>query len=829
MTKAFSTVNHPLNIFYEHIQMLLKSDQKIINTWLNHKAVVNIFQHRHIKPEYFNSMFALDIFIDHIDRLEGKERIYHTETMNSFLNFLYHKKLSTVEIIDICTHLRNTFLSFMFENNIGSFELVDELNRVFDTSIKEILNWFQKVYKKNEEKLEREKKCLLEAQRISKIGHWELDIRNNLLFWSDEVYRIFGLKKHTFTATYEAFLERIHPDDVQMVNTVYNKSVKEKSSYHLVYRILTLDNELKHVEARATHHTDKNGNVYRSVGTVHDITDKIILQKELQLASQLFLHSNDSVLITDENNEIIIANQTFSKQTGYSIDEIKGKNPRMFSAGWGDDEFYDQMWSDIITKGIWNGEVWDRKKTGESYIAKITILNIKDDIGNTINYIAISNDITEEKEQQKQITQLAYYDTLTKLPNRVLFRKEIDNFIQSSQSKDQKFAVFFMDLDDFKWINDSMGHKIGNQALVEVARRIRYILNENTVLCRIGGDEFALFYPYDNRVEINALASKIIESIKAPIPMENRDVSLGISIGISLFSENGNDYGSLMQAADTALYQAKENGKNHFVYFDQSMNDNVVRQLDIDSQLHLALSNDSFKMVYQPKISLQTKEVYGLEALIRWQDPKLGFVPPDIFIPIAEKNKIIEDIGYWVIQRSLEDFKQILSKSKNDLVVSINVSGKQFNDKNFIHKVSELISASDVQPKNIEFEITETAIMDNIDIIVQTLNDIKALGVSISIDDFGTGYSSMSYLKKLPINTIKIDRAFIKDIHVDADDKAITEAIVSMSKQLNLTTIAEGIETLEHEEILLSIGVNSAQGYLYSKPISKDEFIEFIE
>lgn len=824
-----SAVQSQATALKTYTDTLLDAQNDIISKWLGQHEIQTVFKRRSINPANFRSEFASNIFKHYMDLIQTEEISHHNEMIYSYLEFLNRKELSPDEVFTICTHFRNAWIAFAYEKNIAFLGLIDEINRLFDKNIQTILKCFHATSKKDEDRLTRERRSLLEAQRISNIGHWELDLRNDFLFWSDEVYRIFGIEPHAFAATYEAFLERVHPDDVARVNATYSDSVRDKSSYHIVYRILTVDNLLKYVETRGRHHVDEEGNVYRSVGTVHDITDKTNLQKELQLASQLFKHTNDAVLITDENNQIVIVNQTFSELTGYGIDEVKGKNPRMFSAGWGDEAFYDSMWSDIISKGVWHGEVWDRKKSGESYVAELTILNIKDDSGNTVNYIAISNDITEEKEQQKQITQLAYYDTLTKLPNRVLFRKEIDTFIHSSKFTHQKFAVFFMDLDDFKWLNDSIGHQMGNQALIEVTRRIQYILDDNTVFCRIGGDEFALFYPYEEISDVSSLAEKLIGCMQAPIPLGEKEVTLGLSIGISLYWENGRNFDTLMQAADTALYQAKENGKNHFLYFEQKMNDRVVQHLDIASQLRLALSNESFHMLYQPKVSLKDKKVYGLEALIRWEDPKLGFIPPDVFIPIAEESRIIEEIGYWVIQRSLKEFKSILSRSSKELVISINVSSKQFNDTAFVSKVSGLISASGVRPENIEFEITETAIMDNIDVIVQTLHDIKALGVSISVDDFGTGYSSMSYLKKLPINTIKIDRSFVKDIHFEVDDRAITEAIVSMGRQLNLKTIAEGVETLEHVEILSQMGVDSAQGYFYSKPISRDEFIAFIE
>ena len=824
---AMSTMHLPA--VADHAETLLSARDRIIGRWLGYKAVRDTFERHQISTEHFRQQFAGAIFDYYIGVIKGEKEIGDCPIMGAYLEFLSRKYVSPDELFTVCTHFRKALTAYAFEAQIASAEVVEGLSEIADRNIQGLLQRFHALYRKDEASLRQQRESLLEAQKIAHIGHWELDLRSGHLYWSDEVYRIFGIEPEIFEATYDAFLQRIHPDDVEMVNTAYNGSVRNRTSYHIVHRVLTVHNVLKYVEERCFHHFDKEGNVYRSIGTVHDITEQVKAQQELQLSSKLFEHSNDAVVITDENNRIVMVNNAFTKMTGYNAPEVKGNNPRLFSAGWGDDAFYKQMWADIIGKGVWQGEVWDRKKSGEAYAAQLTILSVKDDEGKVINYIGISKDVTAHREQEEQITQLAYYDTLTRLPNRVLFKKKVDAAIQTARYDHTRFALFFMDIDDFKWLNDSLGHAMGNRALVEITRRIQNVLDQHAILCRIGGDEFALFCPYQNLLEVSYLARRIIEIIKKqPIQLDNKFITLGMSIGISLFPENGRDFATLVQSADTAMNQAKENGKNHFVYFNQEMNTNAVRRLEIDTRLRLAIGNGSFSMVYQPKVCLATKKVYGLEALLRWNDPELGFVPPDHFIPIAEESKLIEEIGYWVIERSLEEFCAILAVDAG-LVVSINVSSKQFNDRKFVKRVSGLIKASQVPAENIEFEITETAIMENIDVIAQTLEAIKALGVHISIDDFGTGYSSMAYLKKLPIHTIKIDRTFVEEIDSDEDDKAITEAIVAMSRRLHLSTIAEGIETEAHEAILREMGVDNGQGYLYSKPLPLQEFIAFIE
>lgn len=552
------------------------------------------------------------------------------------------------------------------------------------------------------------------------------------------------------------------------------------------------------------------------------------LKQELRLATELFAHASDAVVITDRDNRIVMVNESFTRLTGYTIDEVRAQDPKYFSAGWGDHEFYKQMWAKIIGEGMWQGEVLDRKKTGELYTAELTILNIRDEKGETTHYIGISKDITETKQQQKQIEQLAHYDSLTLLPNRVLFRARVDAFIENASASGQRAALLFFDVDDFKWLNDSLGHKTGNDALVVITHRIQKLLGDDALLCRIGGDEFALWVPYRNPSDVTRLARSILECNAQPIRLGNKHVTLGLSIGISLFPQNGSDFGSLVQAADTAMNKAKSSGKNRFLFFDGRMSEQALRRLDVDTRLRQATANGSLSMVYQPKVSLQSREVYGLEALLRWNDPELGTVPPDEFIPIAEESHAIEAIGYWVLQRSLEEFANILAASRRELVLSINVSGRQLGDDTFVEHSAGIIRRSGVPPRLIEFEITETAIIQNIDTIALRLGALQRLGIAISIDDFGTGYSSMAYLKKLPIQTLKIDRAFIRDIHIDRDDRAIVEAIVAMCSQLGLSTIAEGVESDAHESMLKNIGVNDAQGYLYSKPLELEPCIRYI-
>ena len=676
-------------------------------------------------------------------------------------------------------------------------------------------------------RLEERKKTLKEAQKLSNIGHWELDLESNTLYWSDEVYRIFGLEPQEFDATYESFLEHIHPDDHDLVNNAYTNSVANKSSYHIGHRVLTKDNKLKYVEEKCIHKYDEDGNVIKSIGTVHDITQRVEYEKSFELASSVFRHSTDAIVITDVKNKIVSVNKAYEELTLYSEDEVLGKNPRVLSSGWGDKKFYKAMWNEIVQNGLWKGEIWDRKKDGSLYAVSQSIIAVKDKDNKVLNYIGISRDITESKNKEEKIKQLAYYDFLTKLPNRKLFEEEVESFIKFSHYNDKTFAMLFLDLDNFKWVNDSLGHRFGDKVLIEVSKIIGAIVSEDSIVSRLGGDEFVILSPYEDSLSISKLASELIESVKLPLTIEGKEINVGWSIGVSLFPENADTYTLLLQNADTAMYEAKAKGRNNFKFFSDDMNSFAKERLKIDTKLRHAVSNESFTLSYQPKYSFSEKKTKGFEALIRWKDPEMGFISPDKFIPIAEDSGYIYDIGLWVLKEALSAL-EVIHSVDDSLTMAINVSGKQLDKSSFYDDVVGIVNDSGIAPEKIEFEITEIAIMQNIQSVIPVLHKIKALGIKISIDDFGTGYSSMVYLKKLPIDTLKIDREFIMELEKDEEDIAIVQAIMALSGALNLKTVAEGVEILEQKEILAKMGCDTFQGYYYSKPLDLKALLEFM-
>jgi len=681
------------------------------------------------------------------------------------------------------------------------------------------------VEKNNLKKLE---DGLSKAQQLANIGHWELDLVENQLFWSDEVYRIFGLKVQEFGATYEAFLKHIHPDDIELVNNTYNESVKNKQGYNVTHRIIRKNGEIGFVEERCLHELNTKGEVIRSIGTVHDITKIKQVENDLMLAKNVFENMHDSVIITDSKQNIVSVNEAFTKLTGYNDDEVIGNNPRILSSGWHDDTFYKTIWDEVSKNGQWEGEIVDRKKNGKTFTSELKISSVFNEEGTLTNYLAISSDISRKKEQEKLIHNLAYFDSLTDLPNRILFEERVSSRLPICNRNSQKMAIFFIDMDNFKNVNDTLGHSYGDEFLIEVSKRIKSVLQEQDTLARQGGDEFTvLIEDIDSIENIAQVAQKIVEVFQRPLYLDSCKVLTSVSMGISIYPDDGQNYNELMKAADTAMYQVKATGKKHYQFYRSSMNEAVLQRINIENNLHNSIENNELFLEYQPKVDTKNNKVYGMEALVRWQQPEQGLIRPDQFISVAEDTGQIYDIGLWVFKQAIFDLKEF-HKLDNTLIMSINISSKQLENEKFVSDISALVEEVGIAEKYIELEITESHIMDNIQKALLILKEIDAKGFHVSIDDFGTGYSSLSYLKSLPAHTIKIDRSFVLDIVEDEDDRSIVASIIAMANALGKDVIAEGSETQGHVDTLAKLMCHKIQGYYFSKPLRIEKFKEYL-
>ncbi len=555
--------------------------------------------------------------------------------------------------------------------------------------------------------------------------------------------------------------------------------------------------------------------------TVVDISLRVEAEKRLRLMAQVFENTADGIMITDAQSNIIEVNQAFTNITGFHEDEVKGLNPRFLQSNRHDEQFYQDMREALKTRGNWSGEIWNRMKSGKIHPEWLTLNQIVDENGEVQNYIAVYTDISQIKKVQQQLDHLAHHDPLSGLPNRLLLMERLDHAIKQSKRHQKRLAVMFIDLDFFKNINDSFGHQVGDKLLVQVTKRLNRIIRDEDVLSRIGGDEFIVLL--ENIVsESNAIkiAEKIIATFAGAFAIGEREISISSSIGISLFPQDGKDSNTLLQHADTAMYRAKEAGRNNFQFYTKELTYKAMERVHLENELRTALERGELYLLYQPQINLKTGKLIGMEALVRWQHAEMGLISPVKFIPVAEESGLILSLGEWVLRTACQQGSLWLSQGWDFGRISVNVAGPQLKRELLVDTIVRVLDETAFPENRLELEITESYIMEHGDQAIEQLDAIRKLGIRLSIDDFGTGYSSLAHLKELPIHKLKIDQSFIRDIPRDVDDMAITQAIIVMGKALNLDIIAEGVETIDQVQFLIEHGCQKAQGFFYSRPIS---------
>ena len=558
-----------------------------------------------------------------------------------------------------------------------------------------------------------------------------------------------------------------------------------------------------------------------------DITEHRRLEQQLKLDRTIIEQAEEAIVITDFEAIILDINEAYTLITGYERSEVLGKNPRINQSGRHEKPFYEEMWRQLINLGTWSGEIWDRRKNGEIFQKWLTINAIKDHNNRTVNYVGVFTDITEKKNIERKLKNLLFYDPLTKLPNRTLFHERLGQAILNSQNHDASLVLFCIDLDRFKDINDSLGHKVGDELLIQVANRIRSGVRKHDIVARLCGDEFTVILSEIKlRESISHLARRMIHLIQQPFYINDEELFVDAGIGISIYPDDGRDTDTLIKNADTALHYAKERERGSFQYFSSQMNQKLVHRIALEKHLRHALDNEEFILHYQPKYALESEAIVGMEALIRWQHPEEGLISPAEFIPIAEESSVITAMGIWCLKTACRQIKDWEREGLGLYRVAVNLSSKQFQSRELLKIIQDTLEETGLAPQFLELEITESTIMEDPGHTVELLHDIRNLGVRIAIDDFGTGYSSLAYLKKFPIHTLKIDQAFIADLTKDSDDAAIVESIVSMARNLNLEVVAEGVETRDQVDFLKKIQCQEAQGYYFSKPLPPEQFSE---
>ena len=564
----------------------------------------------------------------------------------------------------------------------------------------------------------------------------------------------------------------------------------------------------------------------------NEIKERKKYEKQMMLSASVFENTIEGIVITDRDAIIQRVNQAFTNITGFSPDEAIGENPRILKSDRHDTQFYKQMWQALKDCGMWEGEIWNRRKNGETYPDWLSINVINDTQGEPINYVGLFHDISELKKNETMLKYQANYDPLTGLPNRQLFNDRLKMAISHNSREDLvlPLGVLFCDLDDFKNINDSLGHYFGDLLLKEVAKRLSECCREEDTVARLGGDDFLIICSFtrQNEPAATSLAQRILNSFEEPFILKKQQIYTQISIGITLFPEDGKDFESLVKNAEVAMYRSKDVGKNRFSFYTTELNREVLRRISLSNDLRGALAREEFIVYYQPKIDIKTGLVSGMEALVRWNRRKTEMVSPVEFIPLAEDTSVIYALGEWVMEEACSRIREFSSLCGRDLKIAVNLSVKQFAQKDLIYRIQEIIQKTGLSSHLLTVEITENIVIKNIDATIHILKLLNALGIRISIDDFGTGYSSLSYLKLMPLSELKIDKSFVDDIPDNLEACAIVKTVLSLAENLNLKTVAEGVETLAQLEFLKKEGCHEIQGYYYCKPISHEEMKTFL-
>ncbi len=552
--------------------------------------------------------------------------------------------------------------------------------------------------------------------------------------------------------------------------------------------------------------------------------------EELIISSQVFNNTLDAIFITDSKGNILRVNSSFVELTGYGEDESIGKNPKIIKSNHHNEKFYKNLWDTILNKGYIQLEMWNRDKDGEIFVVIESISSIKDE-DNIIKYfIATMHDITARKNAEKRITHMAHYDPLTNLPNRVLFQERFLHSIEIANKSNLKVALVFMDIDGFKKVNDTKGHQVGDKLLVKIANIINSCIRKSDTLSRLGGDEFTIIFENLNRINsILPICEKILKELKKEIIIDEQNIFISASMGISIYPNDGKDIHTLIQHADTAMYRAKDSGKDKFNFYEESMTKLAKERVLLETSIQTALKNDEFRVFYQPKISASDGDIIGMEALVRWFSPDKGIIPPDKFISVAEEMHIIDQIDMFVLTQVCKDMNSWEKLGYKDLKVGVNLSGYDISTSNLFQKIKNIVELNNVNPKNIEFEITETYFVNFTEKHIQTLTNLKEYNFTLSIDDFGTGYSSLSNLQKLPVDILKIDQSFIRTMNEKEDSQELVDMIINLSHTFSLKVIAEGVETEYQSKYLKDRKCNYIQGYLESKPLPKNEFEVYLK
>ncbi len=691
-----------------------------------------------------------------------------------------------------------------------------------------------------EEELTLSPKKLKLTLNAAHIGYWSINLKTHKIDHSLLHDQIFGYPSLLSEWTYEMFLNRLHPDDLIKVDKAFKATIKEKKHWEYEFRIHRADDSTLRWIWASGRPVEFNRTLYY-LGVVQDVTERkkmgLELLKMTAKFNALFEAVPDCLVVSNKDGNIIFVNKLTEQVFGYTSDEVVGQKlelliPSRFLEKHTShrNQYYEQPSIRPRGQGM---EVSAKHKMGHEFPVEVCLSTIEDEDGLLVT--AAIRDISERKKNEKQLEELAHFDLVTHLPNRVYFHEILKSAIDNNQRVKKEFSLLYLDLDDFKKINDSFGHNLGDRFLEYASKRIKNSMKSNEFVARLGGDEFVVLIEegVESLREATHLAQRIIEAFQSPYYLDEHELHSSISIGIVEYPSCGSNASTLMKNADLAMYRAKKIGKNTYQFFSDELQKDYERQMDIEQRLRHAIEENEFSLVYQPQFSLITGKIYGYETLLRWNPQGLGPVSPAEFIPIAENMGLISGIGDWVIENACRQFQTWSNQNSlfkdTSLVLSINLSVLQLTQDDFPSTLAKLLQQLQFNPSQLTLEVTETSIMSNLEASIQTLKEIHQLGIGIAIDDFGTGYSSLSYLKKLPFTALKIDQSFVQDVIESSSVSSIVTTIIQLGFGLDLNIIAEGVETEQQLDFLKKAGCHYGQGYFLSYPLPPDELLKFVE
>ena len=665
------------------------------------------------------------------------------------------------------------------------------------------------------------------AVQGSNDGLWDLNLATEQLYISPAWKRMVGYEEEELTSDLETFNRLIHPDDKEATWAAFHRYVEgDAPKFEVEFRLRHKRGHHIDILSRGYLIADAQGRPIRVIGTHLDITERKRAELRLRLWATVSESTSEGVMITDRDGCIVAINRSFSAITGYRESEALGQTPALLRSDRHEEDFYQQMWRRLKEQGAWTGEIWNRRKSGEVYPEWLNINAVTDADGEVSHYVGVFSDISDIKNSQARLEHLAHHDPLTDLPNRLLFHARIVHALERARRHAGHVAVMFIDLDRFKNINDSYGHPFGDTLLSAVARRIAGCVREEDTVARIGGDEFAvLLDDVPSSSEAIRVVEKLMEAFSGATPCGDRELFVTVSVGVSLFPQDGDDARELLRNADTAMYRAKEEGRNTYRFYTEEMTRRAFDRMFLETSLHRSVERDELFLTYQPKVELAGGRLIGVEALVRWRHPDMGIIGPDRFIPLAEESGFIIPLGEWVLHRACRQIRQWMDEGFDVGRVAVNVAGPQLRRGDLVNSVKRALRENGLNGERLVIEVTESFIMSEAERTAEILDALRAEGVRIAIDDFGTGYSSLSYLKRLPVDELKIDRSFVNDLPDNGEDVAIARAIITLAEVMEMEVVAEGVESEAQQAFLHTAGCGVGQGYLYSRPVVAEELM----